>query len=121
MKQISVNLRRIHSFGVKKISITALGPLQCVPEITALTDFKECNSTLSQLVDFHNFLLTRAVDELNKETNDYPFFILNLHDAFSSVIQNKGNPQGKLYNSLLFSLFHPTLNHIHLENSSKLI
>ncbi|KAL0543686.1 hypothetical protein IC582_018789 [Cucumis melo] len=96
VKQISVNLRRIHSFGVKKISITALGPLQCVPEITALTDFKECNSTLSQLVDFHNFLLTRAVDELNKETNDYPFFILNLHDAFSSVIQNKGNPQGNI-------------------------
>lgn len=96
MKQISVNLKRIHSFGVKKIGITALGPLHCVPEVTVLTDFKECNSTLSQLVDFHNHLLKQAVDELNKETNDLPFFILNLHDAFLSIIQNKGIPQGKV-------------------------
>lgn len=105
VKQITVNLKRIHTSGVKKIIITALGPLQCVPEITVLSDYKGCNSTLTQLVDFHNFLLQQAMDKLNKETNDSPFFILNLHSAFSSIIQNKGDPQGKQRLSLpLFSL-----------------
>ncbi|CAK9320157.1 unnamed protein product [Citrullus colocynthis] len=96
VKQIRVNLKRIHSSGVKKIIITALGPLQCVPEITVLSNYEECNSTLTQLVDFHNFLLQQAVYKLNKETNDSPFFILNLHSAFSSIIQNKGDPQGNI-------------------------
>ncbi|XP_023544735.1 GDSL esterase/lipase At5g03610-like [Cucurbita pepo subsp. pepo] len=96
VKQIGVNLKRIHSLGVKKISITALGPLQCVPEITSSSDFKHCNSSLALLVDFHNLLLRQAVDKLNKETNDSPFFILDLHAAFLSIIQNKGDPQGSI-------------------------
>jgi hypothetical protein len=41
-------------------------------------------------VNFHNLLLKQAVAQLNNETKDSTFVILDLYAPFMSVIDNKG-------------------------------
>ncbi|KAF5473825.1 hypothetical protein F2P56_005780 [Juglans regia] len=94
VNQLTINLRRIHGMGVKKIIVNALQPLGCVPSKTAISSFQQCNETENSLVVFHNLLLQQAVAKLNSEAKDsYPFVILDLYDSFLSVIKNKGGTQ----------------------------
>ncbi|XP_022132562.1 GDSL esterase/lipase At5g03610-like [Momordica charantia] len=91
------NLKRINSLGVKKVVVTALGPVECVPFMTFLISYEQCFPVLSLVADYHNILLRQAVDRLNREaTNDSHFSILDLHGAFSYIIQNKGYPEGNI-------------------------
>ncbi|XP_022133148.1 GDSL esterase/lipase At5g03610-like [Momordica charantia] len=92
------DLKRIHSLGVKKVVVTTLGPLECVPMTTMFLEYERCVTILNLVVDYHNSLLQEAVTKLNNETNtdDPSFSILDLHAAFSSIIQNKGYPKGNI-------------------------
>lgn len=96
VNQIYVNLKRIHDLGVKKIAVTALEPLGCLPRSTKITSFQQCNGTENSLVSFHNLLLQQAVAKLNNETTDSPFLILNLYDSFMTVFKNKGDESGTI-------------------------
>ncbi|CAH8339335.1 unnamed protein product [Eruca vesicaria subsp. sativa] len=87
--QIEVNLRRIHKLGVKKIAVTSLQPLGCLPSKTTYTSFKHCNASDNAFVSLHNTLLRRAVVKLNNETKPSTFVILDLYNAFLTVIKNK--------------------------------
>ncbi|XP_050243531.1 GDSL esterase/lipase At5g03610-like isoform X3 [Quercus robur] len=91
VKQLKVNLKRIHGLGVKKIAVTALQPLGCLPRSTIKSSFQQCNGTENSLVSFHNLLLQQAVAKLNNETKVSTFVILNLYDSFMSVLKNKGD------------------------------
>ncbi|XP_059428152.1 GDSL esterase/lipase At5g03610-like [Corylus avellana] len=91
VKQLAVNLKRIHGLGVKKVAVTALQPLGCLPRSTAMASFRQCNGTVNLLVNYHNLLLEKAVATLNNETNDSPFLILDLYASFMFVIENKGS------------------------------
>ncbi|KAF3950991.1 hypothetical protein CMV_023312, partial [Castanea mollissima] len=94
VNQLTVNLRRIHGFGVEKIAVTALQPLGCLPRSTIKSSFQQCNGTENSLVRFHNLLLQQAVAKLNNETKVSTFIILNLYDSFMSVLKNKGDQTG---------------------------
>jgi len=94
--QLTVNLNRIHGLGAKKIAVTALQPLGCLPWGTATSSFQQCNGTYNLLVKYHNLLLEQAVAKLNKETNDSAFVIIDLYASFMSVIQNEGEKQGSM-------------------------
>lgn len=94
VNQLYVNLKRIHDLGVKKIAVTALEPLGCLPRSTAVTSFRQCNGTQNSLVGLHNLLLQQAVAKLNNENKDSPFLILDLYDSFMTVFKNKGNQPG---------------------------
>ncbi|KAK8563427.1 hypothetical protein V6N13_007624 [Hibiscus sabdariffa] len=89
VNQLKVNLKRIHNSGVRKIAVTALQPLGCLPRSTALFAFEQCNGTENALVDLHNQLLVQAVNDLNKETNSSSFFVLDIYNAFWSVFNRK--------------------------------
>lgn len=97
--QTEVNLRRIHKLGVKKIAMASLQPLGCLPIGTAITGFQRCNASDNALVSLHNTLLHQAVAKLNNETKPSTFVILDLYNAFLTVIKNKraipGKPKGK--------------------------
>lgn len=98
VKQIIVDIKRMSRLGVKKIVVTGLGPLGCLPRFTAPSSFKQCNSTINSFVQFHNFLLKKAVAKLNKETRgrDSSVFILDLYGTFLSIIQgNTGGANAK--------------------------
>ncbi|XP_059646719.1 GDSL esterase/lipase At5g03610 isoform X3 [Cornus florida] len=94
VNQIFIDLKRIHSMGVRKITVTALQPLGCLPPSTVASSFQQCNATQNTAVSFHNLLLQQAVAKLNNETKDSPFVILDLYTSFISVLKNKGEYQG---------------------------
>ncbi|XP_030925274.1 GDSL esterase/lipase At5g03610-like [Quercus lobata] len=94
VNQLKVNLKRIHGLGVKKIAVTALEPLGCLPSSTATSSFQRCNGAENSLVNFHNLLLQQAVAKLNKETKASTFVILDLYDSFMTVFKNKGDHLG---------------------------
>lgn len=89
VSQLTVNLKRIHDLGVRKIAVSALQPLGCLPQSTAQFSFQKCNGTENALVNLHNQLLAQAVNNLNKQSNSTSFFILDIYNAFWTVFNQK--------------------------------
>uniref|UniRef100_A0A2C9V886 GDSL esterase/lipase n=1 Tax=Manihot esculenta TaxID=3983 RepID=A0A2C9V886_MANES len=89
VNQLTVDLKRIQELGVKRIAVSGLQPLGCLPRSTFGSSFRQCNGTENDLVNFHNVLLQQAVAKLNKETNNSPIIILDLYTAFMTVFKNK--------------------------------
>ncbi|KAE8661157.1 GDSL esterase/lipase [Hibiscus syriacus] len=89
VNQLKVNLKRIHDSGVRKIAVSALQPLGCLPRSTALFAFEQCNGTENMLVELHNQLLVQAVNDLDKQTNSSSFFVLDIYNAFWDVFNQK--------------------------------
>ncbi|GER29086.1 GDSL esterase/lipase [Striga asiatica] len=96
INQLALNLKRINGLGASKIVVTALQPLGCLPRMTRMSSFQQCNATQNLLVGYHNSLLQQAVAQLNNETKSPTFFILDLYSTFTSVLQQKGEFQGDL-------------------------
>lgn len=97
VNQIIYNLKQINSLGVKKVIVTGLGPVGCLPQLTTSSSFTQCNPTMNSLASFHNLLLKQAIAKLNNETKHYSnnFIILDIFGAFMSIIQSKGNPNSR--------------------------
>ncbi|KAE8098526.1 hypothetical protein FH972_016581 [Carpinus fangiana] len=92
VNQLTVNLKVIHGLGVKKVAVTALQPLGCLPQSTATSSFRQCNGSQNSFVNVHNLLLKQVVAKLNNETkDDSAFVILDLYASFMSVFENKGD------------------------------
>lgn len=91
VNQLALNLRRIQGLGVKKLVVSGLQPLGCLPQSTFISSFQQCNGTQNSLVNFHNLLLQQTVAKLNNETKDSKIVILDLYGAFMTVLNNKGN------------------------------
>lgn len=90
INQTVINLIRIKELGVKKVIMSGLQPIGCLPQQTAGTSFKQCNETSNTILASHNNLLRQAINKLNQQTNDTssPFLFLNLHDTFMSVLNH---------------------------------
>uniref|UniRef100_A0A5B7AW67 GDSL esterase/lipase n=1 Tax=Davidia involucrata TaxID=16924 RepID=A0A5B7AW67_DAVIN len=93
VNQLALNLKRIHGLGVRKVAVTALQPLGCLPRSTVKSSFQQCNGTENAAGSFHNLLLQQAVATLNNinATKDSAFIILDLYTSFISVLKNKGD------------------------------
>lgn len=94
--QLTLNLKRIHEMGARKVAVTALQPLGCLPRATVLYSFQQCNSAENTAVNFHNLLLQQAVAKLNNESKSSVFTILDLYTSFTTLLKNKGNHPGNL-------------------------
>ncbi|CAN4121360.1 unnamed protein product [Withania somnifera] len=92
VNQLVVNMRRVNQLGAKRIAVTALEPLGCLPQSTIFNSFQQCNATENIAVDFHNSLLQQAVEKLNNETIGSTFVILDLFSSFTTVLERKGVP-----------------------------
>ncbi|CAF1729395.1 unnamed protein product [Brassica napus] len=92
VNQTELNLRKIHTLGVKKIAIPSLTPLWYIPKIA--------NSSLiikvivQDLVEFHNGLLQKSVVKLNKENNHSAFTIIDYYNTFLTIFNNTGETPG---------------------------
>ncbi|XP_058741543.1 GDSL esterase/lipase At5g03610-like isoform X2 [Vicia villosa] len=85
IKQLSINLKRIHSIGINKIAIGLQEPTGCLPVITKTYD--KCNDTINLLFMKHNEMLLQAVEDLNKESESVFVATLDLYKSFLSVIE----------------------------------
>ncbi|KAJ1394493.1 SGNH hydrolase superfamily [Sesbania bispinosa] len=92
INQTSTNLIRIKGLGVKKIVVSNLQPVGCLPRMTASSSFQHCNATSNNLVLLHNALLNEAVTKLNqletKNSSSAAFLVLNIYDSFMSVLNH---------------------------------
>ncbi|KAG2302419.1 hypothetical protein Bca52824_031070 [Brassica carinata] len=98
VKQTEVNLRRIHTLGVKKIAIPSLSPLQDIPYFanTSLPFHDIIQPAVKYLVKYHNDLLQKIVAKLNNENNHSAFTIIDYYNTFLTVFNNKGEIPGIL-------------------------
>lgn len=88
VKQMSINLKRIHSLGLNKISVGLLQPIGCLPEVDFLSLRMNCIDFFNSISKDYNKMLLQAVQELNKETSSESVFItLDLYNSFLSAIE----------------------------------
>lgn len=88
--QLEMNLREIRNVGVKKVVMMTMQPLGCLPYMTRTLSYEKCDKPLINDNIYHNTLLKKAVQRLNRETTDSPFHILDLYSAFMSVMNKRG-------------------------------
>ncbi|CAM8968323.1 unnamed protein product [Rhodiola kirilowii] len=95
VNQLVLNIQRVFNMGVKKVVVTSLQPLGCLPRITIETSFQSCNDAQNAAVQFHNLLLQQAVAKLNNGTQagSDPYVILDLYSSFMSVLQTNATQQ----------------------------
>ncbi|KAK6933526.1 GDSL lipase/esterase [Dillenia turbinata] len=94
INQISVNLKRIHNLGVRKILVTSIEPLGCLPRIAAKFLYKKCSQIENSATTFHNQLLQQVVRDLNNATHQSAFRIIDLNYAFLSAMKKQNNHTG---------------------------
>lgn len=95
LKQLELNLERIHGLGVGKVGITSMEPIGCLPQMTAPTGYINCTDAGNSVAKFHNQNLQQTVDKLNNQTSTPVFQILDLYNAFMAALDlENNNPSG---------------------------
>ncbi|KAG7607987.1 hypothetical protein ISN44_As05g002730 [Arabidopsis suecica] len=99
VEDIQYSLGIMNGLKFKDIAVTSLHPLGCLPRVTVASSFRSCNESYSDLVRLHNESLKKAVAKLNKEdkfrTKGDRFVIVDLHKAFMTILEKKGNKRFK--------------------------
>lgn len=96
INQLAMNIKRIHGTGVRKVAVTTMEPLGCLPAITASTSYQNCSETENLITKFHNKMLIKTVRKVNKESGNAAFGIIDLHRAFLSALKIQGNHTGRI-------------------------
>ncbi|XP_058088528.1 GDSL esterase/lipase At5g03610-like [Magnolia sinica] len=94
ISQLALDIKRITDLGIKKIAVTGLQPIGCLPQNTKASSYQQCNDLFNQVANIHNLLLKNAVEELNKNGNKSTVVIFDLYKAFNSTLQSTGK-QGR--------------------------
>ncbi|XP_077235826.1 GDSL esterase/lipase At5g03610-like [Tasmannia lanceolata] len=94
INQLAIDLKRLNDLGVKNIAMTSLQPFGCLPGNNNMASLNQCNETLNQASTVHNLLLDAAVQELNKTNEGLKITVLDLYNAFMSILQSPTN-QGR--------------------------
>lgn len=99
INQLSLNIKRIHSLGIKNIAVSALEPLGCLPHATAANSYQKCNEdVVSAVVLYHNNLLYRTLEELNKKGGKSINIVpLNIHGPFRMIIEDMQKKHDGIY------------------------
>ncbi|KAL3016748.1 hypothetical protein AAZX31_06G233100 [Glycine max] len=116
VKQMSVNLKRIHSLGIKKVAVGLLQPIGCLPVLNVISFRTNCIGLLNVISKDHNKMLLKAVQELNKEAADKSVFItLDLYNSFLSAIETMQKKRAE--KSTLMNPLQPCCEGNNLEDS----
>ena len=92
ISQLVTNVKRIRELGVRKIGITAMEPLGCLPQFTVSTSYQKCSDTENSIAEYHNQVLLESVRKLNNESDDKSLFVvLDLYKAFSTALNLRQN------------------------------
>ncbi|XP_048135100.1 GDSL esterase/lipase At5g03610-like isoform X1 [Rhodamnia argentea] len=104
--QLIHNLKRIRGLGVGKIMVTALGPLGCLPQLTAVSSFKNCSSKWDSIARLHNLKLRQSLQELKTNesitgssclsSSSSALTVLDLDSAFISAFDMLRHRSGEL-------------------------
>ncbi|XWS65705.1 hypothetical protein CRYUN_Cryun05aG0136400 [Craigia yunnanensis] len=89
MKQLAINLERIHGLGVKRIAVTLIEPIGCLPQQAASSSYINCSEVWNSGSMFHNQVLEQTLKKLNDKSNTPVFITLDLYNAFNSALNNQ--------------------------------
>ncbi|XP_019430987.1 PREDICTED: GDSL esterase/lipase At5g03610-like [Lupinus angustifolius] len=103
--EFSVNLRRIHNLGVKKIIVSLLEPIGCYPAISVASSYHDCVDRLNEISRDHNKIVLQNVEDLNKKSGKPVFTTLDLYNSFISTI--KDMQKSRQENSTLMNPLEP--------------
>ncbi|XP_019191624.1 PREDICTED: GDSL esterase/lipase At5g03610-like isoform X2 [Ipomoea nil] len=95
ISELVLNLKRIYSLGVPRISVVAVPPFGCMPQDVVPIQPSPCNESDNSFARLHNQLLKKAVEKLNTETGGSTFVILDLYSAFMYAFNVHNNRPGK--------------------------
>lgn len=94
IRQLSLNMKHIHGMGVRKVAIMAIQPLGCLPQVSALTSYPNCSVTGNSISKFHNQILEKSVQKLNKETKDSVYIKVDIYSAFTAAMKSQEHHPG---------------------------
>ncbi|KAG8374658.1 hypothetical protein BUALT_Bualt10G0018900 [Buddleja alternifolia] len=78
IQQYSQQLKTLYSYGARKISVSGLGPLGCIPASLARgSNGTACVDRVNDAVDLFNEKLKILVKDLNKNLTDAQFIFIN--------------------------------------------
>ncbi|KAK6158003.1 hypothetical protein DH2020_005317 [Rehmannia glutinosa] len=81
IQQYSQQLRTLYNFGARKVSISGLGPLGCIPEELARgTNGSACVDVINDAVQLFNDKLELLVNDLNRNFTDAKFIYIDALD-----------------------------------------
>ncbi|RDY09361.1 GDSL esterase/lipase, partial [Mucuna pruriens] len=103
IRQMSLNLRRIHKLGINKILVGLLEPIGCMPLLTVASSYEKCLEPFNLISQNHSQMLLQIVQELNKELRKPVFVTLDLYNSFLSIIatmQKRHSENPRLMNPL---------------------
>ncbi|KAJ9684865.1 hypothetical protein PVL29_017043 [Vitis rotundifolia] len=96
IKQLGLNLQRIHGLGVRKIAVMNIQPLGCLPSETISDLYKNCSTSGNSVALFHNQVLEKTVEKLNNKSKESVSVILNMYKAFLSALKRQASQPGTL-------------------------
>ncbi|KAE9619294.1 putative SGNH hydrolase-type esterase domain-containing protein [Lupinus albus] len=85
--ELNVNIKRIHSLGAKKIVVSLLQPIGCLPTASVISLYYSCIDLFNKVPRNHNKMMLQIVEDYNKEIGEPVFRTLDLYNAFFSAIK----------------------------------
>ncbi|XVF24637.1 hypothetical protein REPUB_Repub13aG0144300 [Reevesia pubescens] len=92
MIQLAVNLKRIQGLGVKRIAVTGIEPMGCLPQQAASSSYRNCSEVWNSGSKFHNQVLAQTLKKLNDNSKSPVFISLDLYSAFISALNKQTKP-----------------------------
>lgn len=90
IKQLSTDLVRLYNIGIRKVAVTSMEPLGCLPIATVDYSNQRCNETSNKVAIFHNLLLRKALERIRKNLSGLSLVAL---DQYTSVMSILSHPQ----------------------------
>ncbi|KAL6004319.1 hypothetical protein ACLOJK_004868 [Asimina triloba] len=91
ISNLTVQLKRLHELGARKVIVVGVGPLGCIPFVRALmlVPNGKCYSKANKLIQGYNKELIRMLGQLNRELGPEAVFVYaNSYDIVSEIIRN---------------------------------
>lgn len=88
IKQLSADLELLYKMGIRKVAVTALEPLGCLPYITIEYSYNYCNETANGVALLHNGLLQEVVDGINKNLAGVKMVVLDQYGTFMPIFSD---------------------------------
>lgn len=90
IKQLSIDLVRLYNIGIRKVAVTSMEPLGCLPIAAVDYSYKRCNETSNKVAIFHNLLLRKAVETIRKNLAGLSLVVLDQYTSVMSILSHPG-------------------------------
>ncbi|XVF10307.1 hypothetical protein REPUB_Repub07fG0171300 [Reevesia pubescens] len=91
ISNLTLQLKRLHELGARKLIVVGVGPLGCIPFVRAfnLLPSGKCSGEVNALIQGYNEKLKELLSRLNQEMGPEAIFVFaNSYDVFMKIIAN---------------------------------